>query len=72
MRAADDGQGWPIQRGKHQMTTKAKQAARNALFAAALQAPQHRDYPNHAVYGQAFEAYQTQTMQPLRESLAAA
>jgi hypothetical protein len=52
--------------------TQTKQAARNALFAAALKAPQHRDYPNHAAYGQAFEAYQAATMQPLREALAAA
>jgi len=49
-----------------------RQQARNALFAAALQAPQHRDYPNHAAYAQAFEAYQAGTMQPLREKLAAA
>lgn len=54
------------------MATNTKQAARNELFAAALRAPQHHDYPNHAAYGQAFEAYQTSTMQPLREALAAA
>jgi hypothetical protein len=52
--------------------TQTKQAARNALFAAVLQAPQHRDYPNHAAYAQAFEAYQAGTMQPLREQLASA
>jgi len=51
---------------------KARQAARNELFAAALQAPQHRDYTSHAAYAQAFEAYQAGTMQPLREKLAAA
>ena len=50
----------------------ARQQARNALFAAALEAPQHRDYPNHAAYAQAFEAYQAGTMQPLRNKLAAA
>lgn len=55
-----------------QTHSKAKQAARNDLFAAALQAPQHRDYPTHAAYGQAFEAYQSGTMQPLRDKLAAA
>lgn len=49
-----------------------RQAARNALFAAALQAPRHRDYPNQGAYAQAFEAYQAATMQPLREKLAAA
>lgn len=49
----------------------ARQAARNALFAAALHAPQHRDYPSHAAYAEAFEAYQAGTMQPLREKLAA-
>lgn len=52
--------------------TQTKQAARNALFAAALEAPQHRDYTSHAAYEQAFEAYQADTMQPLREQLAAA
>ena len=55
-----------------QTHTPAKQAARNRLFAAALQAPQHRDYPTHAAYAQAFDAYQAGTMQPLREQLAAA
>ena len=50
----------------------AKQAARNALFAAALKAPQHSEYTSHAAYAQAFEAYQAATMQPLREQLAAA
>jgi hypothetical protein len=49
-----------------------RQAARNELFAAALQAPAPRDYPNHAAYADAFEAYQAGTMQPLREKLAAA
>jgi hypothetical protein len=49
-----------------------RQAARNALFAAALQAPQHGDYPDHAAYAQAFEAYQAGTMQPLRDKPAAA
>lgn len=49
-----------------------RQQARNALFAAALHAPAPRDYPTHAAYAQAFEAYQAGTMQPLREKLAAA
>lgn len=52
--------------------TPARQAARNALFAAGLQAPQPNAYPTHAAYTQAFEAYQASTMQPLREQLAAA
>lgn len=55
-----------------QTHTPAKQAARNELFAAALRAPQHRDYPSHAAYAQAFKAYQASTMQPLREQLATA
>jgi hypothetical protein len=50
----------------------ARQQARNALFAAALQAPAPRDYPNHTTYANAFETYQAATMQPLREKLAAA
>ena len=54
------------------MSKKNKQQARNALFAAALHAPQPRDYPSHAAYTQAFDAYQTATMQPLRNKLAAA
>lgn len=49
-----------------------RQAVRNELFSAALQAPAPRDYPNHAAYAQAFEAYQAGTMQPLRKKLAAA
>ena len=49
-----------------------RQAALNELFAAALRAPQHRDFKSHADYAQAFEAYQAGTMQPLREKLAAA
>ena len=52
--------------------TPAKQAARNALFAAGLRAPQPNAYPTHAVYTAAFDAYQTSTMQPLRDKLAAA
>ena len=52
--------------------TQTKQAARNALFAAALQAPQPGQHPTHAAYAQAIEAYQAVTMQPLREQLAAA
>jgi hypothetical protein len=55
-----------------QTHTPAKQAARNKLFAAALSAPQARNYPTHAAYAQAFEAYQADTMQPLREQLATA
>ncbi|MDQ0756100.1 hypothetical protein [Arthrobacter sp. B3I4] len=49
-----------------------RQQARNALFSAALEAPQPRDYPTHAAYAQAFDAYQAGTMQPLRDKLAAA
>ena len=52
--------------------TPERQAARNALFAAALSAPQPGNYSTHAAYAQAFEAYQASTMQPLREQLAAA
>lgn len=52
--------------------TPARQAARNALFAAGLKAPQPNSYPTHAEYAQAFEAYQAATMAPLREQLAAA
>lgn len=55
-----------------QTNTPAKQAARNRLFAAALEAPQPNLYATHAEYAQAFEAYQASTMQPLREQLAAA
>ncbi|QFG09610.1 hypothetical protein HYQ00_gp66 [Arthrobacter phage TripleJ] len=55
-----------------QTHTPERQAARNALFAAALQAPQPGHYPTHAEYALAFEAYQATTMQPLREQLAAA
>ncbi|MEV4991234.1 hypothetical protein [Pseudarthrobacter sp. LMD1-1-1.1] len=55
-----------------QTHSKAKQAARNALFAAGLRAPQPNAYPTHAAYAQAFEAYQAGTMQPLRDKLAAA
>ena len=50
----------------------ARQQARNALFSAALSAPQPRDYPTHAAYMAAFDAYQAGTMQPLRNRLAAA
>lgn len=52
--------------------TQTKQTARNALFAAALQAPQPGQYPTHAAYAVAFEVYQSGIMQPLREQLAAA
>jgi hypothetical protein len=52
--------------------TPARQQARNALFAAALQAPQPALYSTHAEYALAFEAYQATTMKPLREQLAAA
>ncbi|MGN7250071.1 hypothetical protein [Arthrobacter sp. SAFR-014] len=55
-----------------QTQTPAKQAARNQLFAAALQAPQPAHYATHAEYTLAFEAYQASTMQPLREQLATA
>ena len=54
------------------MTTNTKQQARNALFSAALSAPQPKDYPSHAAYMEAFDAYQAGTMQPLRNKLAAA
>lgn len=50
----------------------ARQVARNALFSAALSAPQPSDYPSHAAYVEAFDAYQAGTMQPLRDGLAAA
>lgn len=50
----------------------AHQQARNALFSAALAAPQPRDYPTHDAYTEAFDAYQAGTMQPLRDKLAAA
>ena len=52
--------------------TKARQAARNALFAAGLRAPQPNGYPTHTEYSAAFDAYQAGTMQPLRDKLAAA
>lgn len=52
--------------------TPTRQAARNALFAAGLRAPQPNAYPTHAVYTAAFDAYQAGTMQPLRDKLAAA
>ena len=55
-----------------QTNTPARQAARNALFAAGLRAPQPNDYATHAAYALALEAYQTATMAPLREQLAAA
>lgn len=55
-----------------QTNTPAKQAARNALFAAGLRAPQPNDYTTHAAYAAAFETYQALTMAPLREQLAAA
>jgi len=55
-----------------QTNTPARQAARNALFAAGLRAPQPNDYPTHAAYAVAFETYQVLTMAPLREQLAAA
>ena len=52
--------------------TKARQAARNALFAAGLRAPQPNSYSTHSEYTAAFDAYQVDTMQPLRDKLAAA
>lgn len=50
----------------------ARQAAVNALFAAANHCPQANQYPTFAQYTAAFEAYQAGTMQPLRDKLAAA
>jgi hypothetical protein len=50
--------------------TSARQKARNALFSAALTCPQPNNYPTHAAYVEAFDAYQASTMRPLREALA--
>ena len=50
----------------------ARQNARNALFAAALRAPKPEDYPTHEEYAEAFDDYQDETMQPLRNRLAGA
>ncbi|WP_275779665.1 hypothetical protein [Paenarthrobacter sp. Y-19] len=52
--------------------TPARQAAVNALFAAANHCPQPGQYPTFAQYTAAFEAYQAGTMQPLRDKLATA
>lgn len=56
----------------NRQNTPARQAARNELFAAANHCPQPGQYPNFAQYATAFEAYQAETMQPLRDKLAAA
>lgn len=50
---------------------RARQEARNALFAAAVEAPQRNDYASYAEYTAAFNAYQANVMQALRDNLAA-
>jgi hypothetical protein len=55
------------------MTARAaRQAAVEALFRAGAACPQRPDYATFAAYAQAFDAYQADTMAPLRAQLAAA
>ena len=41
----------------------------NAIFTAALSAPRPENYTTHAAYTEAFDAYQAEIMQPLRDKL---